>query len=242
MVDAYIELIQKRNTKISKTFIFNTFFHLKYSNSKKLNDYSYEKISKFWEKKKIKLNNYENILIPINIKANHWSLVNVSIQNRKITYFDSLENNTEGFKVMREISELFTEYIKKNKQDDNLITINLMNNTTKSSDDEAKSSNKSKFSFLSNLNHINENLIAEKPLHSENETDSENDLQIMSSFWNFQIFDTPKQNNLTDCGVFMCKFIDYISAGKPFDFSQEDIDYLRYQIGIEIMEGKLLDY
>lgn len=149
---------------------------------------------------------------------------------------------------MRGISEIFTEYIKNNKQDDKLITIKLMNNTTKLSDDDAKSSNKSKISFLSNLNHIDESFVAninfdkEKPLFSDNEIDSENDLQIMSSFWNFQIFDTPKQKNSTDCGVFLCKFIDYISAGKPFDFLQQDIDYLRYLLGIEIMEGKLLDY
>ena len=50
------------------------------------------------------------------------------------------------------------------------------------------------------------------------------------------------QNNLDDCGVYLCKFMDYLTRGHiELDFSEEDIIYFRVQIGIELIKGKLLN-
>ena len=52
--------------------------------------------------------------------------------------------------------------------------------------------------------------------------------------------DCPKQNNFSDCGVFVCKFMDNITREQKFDFSQEDMDYFRVLIGIELIKGNVL--
>lgn len=49
------------------------------------------------------------------------------------------------------------------------------------------------------------------------------------------------QKNGLDCGVFTLKCADWLSDGLIPDFSQEDIPYFRRRIGVEILEGKLLD-
>lgn len=51
----------------------------------------------------------------------------------------------------------------------------------------------------------------------------------------------PKQNNTTDCGIFVMKYMDYLLQG--FDIStlmwdDSDIEVFRYRIAIEIHKGK----
>ena len=55
-----------------------------------------------------------------------------------------------------------------------------------------------------------------------------------------EVFACPTQGNNNDCGVFVCKFIEYISSKKSFDFYQEDMDYFRVLIGIQLIKGELL--
>jgi len=43
----------------------------------------------------------------------------------------------------------------------------------------------------------------------------------------------PLQYNGVDCGVFACKYADYISQDKPFNFSQSDIPRIRKKKMIE---------
>lgn len=52
--------------------------------------------------------------------------------------------------------------------------------------------------------------------------------------------DCPKQANYSDCGVFLCKFVDNITREEEFDFSQDDMDFFRHLIGIELLKGQLL--
>eukprot|EP00912_Choanoflagellata_sp_UC4_P001882 UC4_evm2s1211 len=53
--------------------------------------------------------------------------------------------------------------------------------------------------------------------------------------------DTPQQGNFSDCGVFTCKFAEYVSRGAPFTFSQADMPEIRRSITYEILTNKLLD-
>ena len=50
----------------------------------------------------------------------------------------------------------------------------------------------------------------------------------------------PHQDNIIDCGVFMCQFAEYISRSAPFKFSQSDIPMIRELMVWEIASNKLL--
>ncbi|XP_020805395.1 LOW QUALITY PROTEIN: sentrin-specific protease 1-like [Drosophila serrata] len=49
----------------------------------------------------------------------------------------------------------------------------------------------------------------------------------------------PQQTNGSDCGVFSCMFAEYISPDAPITFSQENMDYFRKKMILEISDGKL---
>lgn len=51
--------------------------------------------------------------------------------------------------------------------------------------------------------------------------------------------DVPQQNNVYDCGVFMCKFADYLAQDLPLTFSQRNIPYFRKQMALQIVKGSL---
>ncbi|KAI0034931.1 hypothetical protein K488DRAFT_76942 [Vararia minispora EC-137] len=52
---------------------------------------------------------------------------------------------------------------------------------------------------------------------------------------------TPRQENGYDCGVFTCRFLEMLSRGQDFNFSQRDIPYLRRRMIWEIIHGELRD-
>ncbi|WP_342265071.1 Ulp1 family isopeptidase [Cardinium endosymbiont of Philonthus spinipes] len=53
--------------------------------------------------------------------------------------------------------------------------------------------------------------------------------------------DLPQQKNHSDCGVFVCKFADYVARDAPINFTQHDMPYFRKRIAIEILNGKLME-
>lgn len=48
--------------------------------------------------------------------------------------------------------------------------------------------------------------------------------------WKILFKDCPQQNNLYDCGVFICKYVEYLSMDKKFDFTQKDMNRFRKKI------------
>jgi len=52
--------------------------------------------------------------------------------------------------------------------------------------------------------------------------------------------DIPEQLNGCDCGVFTCKYAEYISQDKPFDFDQGDMPYFRRRMIWEMVNKTLL--
>jgi hypothetical protein len=46
--------------------------------------------------------------------------------------------------------------------------------------------------------------------------------------------DIPKQLNGSDCGMFVCKFMDYITDDCPFSFTHEHMSYFRTRMALEI--------
>jgi len=52
--------------------------------------------------------------------------------------------------------------------------------------------------------------------------------------------DIPQQMNGSDCGMFTCKFAEYLSRRAKFTFSQRDMPYFRKRMVYEIVKNKLL--
>ncbi|KAM6389031.1 sentrin-specific protease 2 isoform 1-T1 [Pluvialis apricaria] len=50
----------------------------------------------------------------------------------------------------------------------------------------------------------------------------------------------PQQLNGSDCGVFMCKYADYIARDKPLNFTQTHMPYFRRKMAWEIIHQQLL--
>jgi Ulp1 family protease len=75
--------------------------------------------------------------------------------------------------------------------------------------------------------------------HNENSYIIFDDKYLYSNKWTFKFANTPKQENFNDGGIFICKFMDYISRNEPITFSSEDIYYFRVMISIELIEQML---
>ena len=50
----------------------------------------------------------------------------------------------------------------------------------------------------------------------------------------------PEQLNGCDCGVFTCKYAEYLSQDKAFDFDQGDMPYFRRRMIWEMVKKTLL--
>jgi len=50
----------------------------------------------------------------------------------------------------------------------------------------------------------------------------------------------PQQMNGSDCGMFTCKFAEYISRRARFTFSQKDMPYFRQRMIYEIVQNDLI--
>ncbi|XP_015726576.1 sentrin-specific protease 2 isoform X2 [Coturnix japonica] len=68
-------------------------------------------------------------------------------------------------------------------------------------------------------------------------------VKLSSSEWTLRSMEPheiPQQSNGSDCGVFMCKYADYVSRDKPFTFTQENMPYFRKRMVWEIIHQQLL--
>ncbi|XP_077975497.1 sentrin-specific protease 1-like [Styela clava] len=65
--------------------------------------------------------------------------------------------------------------------------------------------------------------------------------EINLSDWQLlSMSDIPQQMNGSDCGVFACKFAEYITSKSDLTFSQRDMPYFRRAMVWEIINKKLL--
>ena len=51
--------------------------------------------------------------------------------------------------------------------------------------------------------------------------------------------DCPTQQNGYDCGMFVCKFTDYLSDGLDLDFSSQDMVFFRERLYADILQGSI---
>ncbi|KFV08433.1 Sentrin-specific protease 2, partial [Tauraco erythrolophus] len=76
-----------------------------------------------------------------------------------------------------------------------------------------------------------------------NESRERRNLELTFSEWtlrSMESYEIPQQSNGSDCGVFMCKFADYISRDKPITFTQSHMPYFRKKMVWEIIHQQLL--
>lgn len=62
----------------------------------------------------------------------------------------------------------------------------------------------------------------------------------LSDWIDYVPHDIPHQNNGSDCGVFTCKFADYLSENCEFDFTFEDMPDFRRRMVLEITTENIL--
>jgi sentrin-specific protease 1 len=168
----------------------------------------FEKLFKSWEKKKLNLLKFDNILMPININNIHWSLVSIDLHNKAMTYYDSLRFNS-GDDYMETLTYIFDEYLKRFNKDEEANKLSATMSTY---------NNKIDF----------------------NSDDSGDEISFHNDWAFTEALEIPLQKNTYDCGVFLCKFMEYISRREEICFSQCDMSYFRLLIATEILEGKLL--
>ncbi|ESP00184.1 hypothetical protein LOTGIDRAFT_201054 [Lottia gigantea] len=62
----------------------------------------------------------------------------------------------------------------------------------------------------------------------------------LSGWTSVNVKDIPQQMNGSDCGMFACKYAEYITRGAEITFTQDDMPYFRRRMVYEIMKKKLL--
>ncbi|NXA41338.1 SENP2 protease, partial [Eudromia elegans] len=77
----------------------------------------------------------------------------------------------------------------------------------------------------------------------QEESKEKRNLELSFSEWvlrSMEPHEIPQQLNGSDCGVFMCKYVDYISRDKPITFTQNNMPYFRRKMVWEIIHRQLL--
>ncbi|XP_010143337.1 PREDICTED: LOW QUALITY PROTEIN: sentrin-specific protease 2-like [Buceros rhinoceros silvestris] len=77
----------------------------------------------------------------------------------------------------------------------------------------------------------------------QEESREKRNVDLASSEWtlhSMEPHEIPQQLNGSDCGVFMCKYADYISRDEPITFTQRDMPGFRKKMAWEILHQQLL--
>lgn len=69
--------------------------------------------------------------------------------------------------------------------------------------------------------------------------DKKNKEFVVDGWLLINVKDCPQQENVWDCGVFVCMFAEYLSRNAPLDFSQKDMVNFRKQLFSELKDKKL---
>ena len=70
--------------------------------------------------------------------------------------------------------------------------------------------------------------------------DKKNEEYSMNNFEMVVMKDIPQQNNSSDCGMFSCKFAEYLSRRAAITFDQADMPYFRQRMMLEIVKNNIL--
>jgi Ulp1 family protease len=195
----------------------------------------------------VNLKNYHRILFPVfilNKKSSHrhWALISVNLKNMKMICYDGMyyqsEDAKNAMKAIAQFMDFLREFNNNNFKHNSSKSLDSFLSTTKySSDyqetclDESFDSEASFDSFTSDdYEHDMTNCHKELNFNLEAEKSTE---------WKLTFANAPQTNN-TDSGVFVCKFIEYLTRNEPILFSKDDTSYFRLLMSNELLENRIL--
>ncbi|XP_021249561.1 sentrin-specific protease 2 isoform X2 [Numida meleagris] len=142
---------------------------------------------------------------------------------------------SEGYRAVRR----WTRNVNLFKQDIILVPIHLRAHWTLVVVDVRKKTITYFDSFSKKGDKICENIFQ----YLEEESWEKQNVKLSSSEWthhSMESHEIPQQLNGSDCGVFMCKYADYVSRDKPITFTQDHMPYFRKRMVWEIIHQQLL--
>eukprot|EP01119_Soliformovum_irregulare_P018472 TRINITY_DN5677_c0_g1_i1.p1 TRINITY_DN5677_c0_g1~~TRINITY_DN5677_c0_g1_i1.p1 ORF type:complete len:536 (+),score=127.58 TRINITY_DN5677_c0_g1_i1:67-1674(+) len=96
-----------------------------------------------------------------------------------------------------------------------------------------------KFQYFDSYGHPNRRAFQVMRDWLKNEWKDKKKVDVDLAEWtDEQVMDLPRQTNSWDCGVFICRFANAVSAGLPFNFTEEDMPYFRQRIALDILNKK----
>ncbi|NXS42962.1 SENP2 protease, partial [Balaeniceps rex] len=97
--------------------------------------------------------------------------------------------------------------------------------------------------YFDSMGQKRDNICATLFQYLQEESRDKRNLELTFSEWTLHSMESheiPQQLNGSDCGVFMCKYADYISRDKPITFTQNHMPYFRRKMVWEIIHQQLL--
>jgi Ulp1 family protease len=250
--------------KSQNYYIFNSFFY-EYLDATFDKEEYYTKLIRGFSKTKTNLKVYKRILIPIfSRKRKEWSLISVDLKNRHLLVYnshkpdDQLTYLIEEANIINNILSFFNYYL-----DNKIFDVTKEEKFSSKINLEHKKTNNTRFTSDLSTQYIStktitssNNTVEDFNLDSDNSFDSEmneiweklniNDDEKsqdnINNAWHYSKASNPLQKNENDGGVYMCKFIDYLSRDEPITFTHEDIEYFRILMSIELLESDLNSY
>ncbi|OII75446.1 ULP1 like chllamydin domain-containing protease [Cryptosporidium ubiquitum] len=128
LINFYFSMLQERNDRqVSKglklrVWLWNSFFYTKLTNNQNggENGYCYKNVSRWTQRKKIDLFEYDLVLLPINVNNVHWTLGVVNFKLGYIQYIDSLGGKFQDHLGCRKMSAIFFQNMSRYIQDEYL--------------------------------------------------------------------------------------------------------------------------
>ncbi|XP_009947062.1 PREDICTED: sentrin-specific protease 2-like [Leptosomus discolor] len=125
------------------------------------------------------------------------------------------------------------------KQDLVLVPIHLTDHWTLAAIDMRKKTIK----YLDSLGQKGDKICATLFQYLQEESREKRKMELPFSEWTLRSMEPheiPQQFNNSDCGMFLCKYADYISQDKPLAFTQSHMPYFRRRMVWEILHQELL--
>jgi len=196
--------------------------------------------------------------------SHHWALVSANLKTGKMILYDSKYSfSEEGKSAMQILSKFLDFYIEEKSKNSFLIPKNNCKEVKKlfqqeedfemrfdsegSSDEEDIPENSTQITSNQTFNmedDIYSNCKRVLNFDEVNDISVDKDPEYDKSFfrWKFKYANNPKQSatNETDSGIFVCKFLEYITRDEPILFDKHDVEYFRILMSVELIESKLI--
>ena len=178
IMDAYMELLQIRNTQIGgKVMFFPTHFYRMVAKSR--DGYEFRSGLPYVRNKNVF--DMDMLVIPMNQNEVHWVMVVVNIKEKRLEFYDPLQQGMTIYTEMLIMQKWFAE-----------------------------------LAALRNLKTVN--------------------IQA----WDSQMLtNVPLQKDGYNCGVYVNHFAEFLSRGVPFVIDQDNLEYLRNQILVDLYNGTI---